>query len=109
LQKCRFVVTNTALTVTLYAVCMDTYAGKRSETYFFITVRDTLETYNPGLSYIHAVVATSLDKNQLISWNLFKYFIILPSETKNKQHLFPFETRVPACFFRPYTRIVASR
>lgn len=37
------------------------------------------------MSYIHAVVATSLDKNQLISWNLFKYFIILPSETKNKQ------------------------
>ena len=25
------------------------------------------------------------------------------------KHLFPFETRVPACFFRPYTRIVASR
>lgn len=25
------------------------------------------------------------------------------------KHLFPFETRVPACFFRPYTRIVAGR
>ena len=25
------------------------------------------------------------------------------------KNLFPFETRVPACFFRPYARIVASK
>ena len=25
------------------------------------------------------------------------------------KHLFPFETRVPACFFRPYARIVVSK
>ncbi len=25
------------------------------------------------------------------------------------KHLFPFETRVPSCFFRPYARIVADK
>lgn len=92
MQKCRFVVVNTVHTVGKHStyncyicrlhghICRKTFRNL-----FFVPVRDTLETYNPGLSYIHAVVATSPDKNQLISWNLFKYFIILPSETKNKQ------------------------
>ena len=91
------------------------------------------------MSHFQADVATSLREKRQNRWNRFKYFIILHPEIKTigsedgdghrgslklgdnmqvyagqnpsdaDKNLFPFETRVPACFFRPYARIVASK